>query len=193
MNLRPTLFIGSSSEAKIVAAAVQANLWQDIEITVWDQNVFQTTKGTLEALVDAVNTFDYGVFVLSREDAATIREQKYDVVRDNVIFEAGLFIGKLGRERVFLIVPHDNKSLHLPTDLLGTTTLSYDAQRSDNNWKAATSPLCEEIKVVVKKYGGIKSDKGVVAYGDSVVITTFDGSYVQVEADEKGTLKARSA
>jgi len=192
MNPRPTLFIGSSSEAKYVATAIQSNLWQDIQTTIWDQDVFSATQGTLESLVKAVNDFDFGVLVLSREDVAIIRDQKVDVVRDNVIFEAGMFIGKLGRERVFLVVPHDGVSLHLPTDLLGTTTLFYDAQRSDDNWKAATAPPCEEIKTAVKKLGGIKASKGVVAYGDSVVLTTFDGSYVHVEANEQGTLKADS-
>ena len=192
MTPRPTMFIGSSVEGLDVANAVQDNLWRDILISKWDQDVFTPTKNTLEELAEAVNNYDFAVFILSRDDASVIRKEAVSVVRDNVVLEAGMFIGKLGRERVFLIVPHDEEKLHLPTDLLGTTTLEYDALRPDNNWVSATSTACNRIRTIAKRLGGIRASKGVVAYGDTVVLVTFDGCYVQVAADERGTLTAIS-
>lgn len=142
--------------------------------------------------MNAVNRFDFGVFVLSRDDAAVIRKEEVSVARDNVIFEAGMFAEKMGRERVFLVAPHDGKKLHLPTDLLGTTTLFYDGLRQDNNWEAATLTACNKIREAAKILGGIKAGRGIVAYGDRVVLTTFDGFYVQVDPNEQGWLRATS-
>ena len=185
------MFIGSSTEGLNIVKAGQSNLWRDVVITTWPK-AFSATKNTLEELAALVDKFDFAVFVLSRDDVSTIRKETVPVVRDNVIFEAGMFVGRLGRERVFLLTPHDDEKLHLPTDLLGTTTLVYDAQRPDGNLGDATQPACMEIEQRIKEFGGIRASKGVVAYDDNIVITTFDGSYVQVEADEKGTLKANS-
>ena len=195
MKLKPTMFIGSSSEGEKIARAMHSNLRHDLEVTVWPDDVFKPTKGTLESLAEVVNRFDFAAFVLSGDDAATIRRQELPVVRDNVILEAGMFIGRLGRTRVFLVVPSellDDKKLHLPTDLLGTTTLDYEATRSDNNWKAATASACEDIKGVTNELGGIRASRGIVAYGDTTALVTFDGCYVQVAADEQGTLTATS-
>jgi len=185
------MFIGSSVEGLGVAKAIRSNLWRDVEITTWP-HVFNPTKSTLEDLVQAVNRFDFGVFIFSRDDASTIRANLMPVVRDNVILEAGMFIGRLGRERVFIITPHDDEILHLPTDLLGTTTLEYDAQRRDEELEDATGPACDKIAKIVKGLGGIRASEGVVAYGDTVVLSIFDGSYVQVGADPRGTLTATS-
>lgn len=174
---------------------MHSNLRRDVEVTVWPDDVFKPTKGTLESLAEAVNRFDFAAFVLSGDDVATIRKQELPVVRDNVVLEAGMFIGRLGRARVFLVVPSelpDDAKLHLPTDLLGTTTLDYEATRSDNNLKSATGSACEDIENVINDLGGIEAGPGVVAYGDSIVLSVFDGAYVQVGPDARGTLTATS-
>jgi hypothetical protein len=38
-NVAPRLFIGSSTEAQPVAAAIQTNLDQCAEVTIWNQNM----------------------------------------------------------------------------------------------------------------------------------------------------------
>ena len=48
----------------------------------------------------------------------TFRGETSDAPRDNVIFEMGLFMGALGREKVFLIAP-DKGKLKEPSDLGG--------------------------------------------------------------------------
>lgn len=148
--MKPRIFIGSSVEGLNVAYSIQQNLTHDAEITVWDQGVFQLSKTTIESLIDVLDQSDFGVFVFTGEDVALMREQIKSVVRDNVLFEFGLFIGKLSRDRVFFVVP-SNVDLHLPTDLLGITPGKYDSNREDGRMQAATGPVSNEIRQIVKK------------------------------------------
>ncbi len=92
---KPRLFIGSSSENLKIAYAIQENLDHDFEATVWNQNVFDLSRSTLETLVAKVPDFDAAVFVFSPDDVASVRGKAKQIVRDNVVFELGLFIGQL--------------------------------------------------------------------------------------------------
>lgn len=150
--MKPKIFIGSSVESLSVAYSIQQNLTHDADVTVWDQGVFELSKTTIESLLDALSKSDFGIFVFNQDDVAKIRNENKNVIRDNVLFEFGLFIGKLGRERVFFVIP-SNTDLHLPTDLLGITPGKYDAKREDKSLQAATGPVCHQIRLQIKKLG----------------------------------------
>lgn len=124
---RPKLFVGSSRESSPIAYGVQENLQEDFEVTVWKQNTFLLNKSTLEELIRYSRESDAAVMVFSSDDVAKIRGAEVSVTRDNVVFELGLFLGALGRDAAFVLVP-DGENLHLPTDLAGitvaTTTLN---------------------------------------------------------------------
>ncbi|MFS1985958.1 TIR domain-containing protein [Vibrio breoganii] len=45
------------------------------------------------------NTFDAAIFVLSPDDVVKIRGTEQTVTRDNVVFELGMFIGRLGADK----------------------------------------------------------------------------------------------
>src|SRR5665213_1494192 len=140
MSDKPKIFIGSSVEGLNIAYAVQQNLTHDAEITVWDQGVFELSQTTIESLVTILEKCDYAIFVFSPDDITKIRKKEFLTVRDNVIFELGLFIGKLGRSRSFIIMP-DKPIFHIPTDLLGISTGKYDTTRTDGSYQAATGPV----------------------------------------------------
>ncbi|WP_273023298.1 TIR domain-containing protein [Rheinheimera sp.] len=148
--MKPRVFIGSSVEGLNVAYAVQQNLTHDSEPTVWDQGIFDLSKTTIESLVKAVNESDFGIFIFSPDDVTKMRGNERNSIRDNVIFEFGLFTGKLGRERVFFIKP-DGSDVHLPTDLVGITPGSYNPNREDGRLQAATGPACNQIREAMKK------------------------------------------
>jgi Predicted nucleotide-binding protein containing TIR-like domain len=150
--MKPRAFIGSSVEGLNVAYSVQQNLLHDAEVTVWDQGVFEISATSIESLSKAIESTDFGIFVFNPDDVVKMREQEFSSVRDNVLFEMGLFIGKLGRERVFFLVPSET-DLHIPTDLIGITPGKYEVNRSDGSMQAATAPACHQIRNQIKKLG----------------------------------------
>jgi tetratricopeptide (TPR) repeat protein len=148
--MKPKIFIGSSVEGLNVAYAVQQNLNHDAESTVWDQGIFELSRTTIESLTKAVESSDFGVFVFSPDDLTKMRGKEHNTIRDNVIFEFGLFIGKMGRDRVYFLIP-DGVDFHLPTDLLGVNPGKYDPKRTDGSFQAATGAACNQIRQSIKK------------------------------------------
>lgn len=131
--VKPRLFIGSSAESVNIAYAAQQNLRHSAEVTVWDQGVFKLSATALESLLQILDTSDFGMFVFSPDDLLEIRGTENAAVRDNVILELGLFVGRLGRERCFILVPDKSSDLRIPTDMIGMTPGTYETYRSDGS------------------------------------------------------------
>jgi hypothetical protein len=151
---KPRLFVGSSVESLGIAYGIQENLDYDAECTVWTQGIFRPTQQTLEALVRTLGVVDFAAFAFTPEDLTAIRGQLHAVVRDNVIFELGLFMGRLGPERCFIVAPRSTPQLHLPSDLLGLALLTYDDRRSDGNELAALAAACNAIRRELRNSAG---------------------------------------
>jgi hypothetical protein len=144
-----SVFIGSSSEGLDVAREVELQLQNDAITTIWKDGVFGLGSGTLESLMNALDQFDFAIMILSPDDLTESRDQKYTSPRDNVIFELGLFMGRLGRSRCF-IVHEKEANLKLPTDLAGITVSPY---RKRDNLSAALSPTCTPIIKAIRSLG----------------------------------------
>ncbi|QZD86676.1 TIR domain-containing protein [Qipengyuania psychrotolerans] len=153
---KPRIFIASSTESLDTSYAVQENLEHDTEITVWTQGVFEPSRYAMDDLASQLEESDFAIFVLAPEDVTIIRGEEHRTARDNVIFELGLFIGRLGRERCFILVPRSNKELHLPSDLLGITPLTYEADRTDGNLVASIGPSANKVRRAVERLGRFK-------------------------------------
>lgn len=151
--MKPRLFIGSSLEGINYANAAQQNLHHTLEVVVWNQGVFQPSESAVDSLLEALNTFDFGLFVFSPDDVVRIRGEENRAVRDNVVFELGLFVAVLGRERCFIMIPEDAEDLHLPTDLVGMSPVRYETNRRDGNLQSATATSCQAVHDVALRRG----------------------------------------
>ncbi|NIG52513.1 nucleotide-binding protein [Chitinophaga sp. Cy-1792] len=150
--MKPRIFVGSSVEALDIAYTIQENLEFDATVTVWNQGVFNLSNTALDDLISALDNFDFGIFVFKPDDVTYIRSEKKNTIRDNVIFELGLFIGRLGKDKVFYLTPRNSPPFHIPTDLLGITAGTFDVKREDNNIKAALGPFCNQIRARLKNF-----------------------------------------
>lgn len=150
-RVRPAIFVGSSSESLPVAAAVQILFDQHCEVELWTQGVFGLGQGNLESLVDALDRFDFAVLVLSADDLTVSRGTEKMSARDNLIFEFGLFMGSLGRDRTFMIYNRANPPA-LPSDLAGVTAATYEPHRS-GNLEAALGAACAKIQNQIVRLG----------------------------------------
>jgi len=163
--VKPKLFIGSSREGLPIADALHSGLTRDAECTVWNQGIFNLSQNTLADLIKVLRQSDFGIFVFSPDDITLMRGNSNQTVRDNVIFELGLFIGRLGPERSFFLVPDDVRDLKLPSDLTGITPGEYEASRSDSNWYAAVGPACGRIRRQMEQ---LKSFQDVVEATETI-------------------------
>lgn len=147
---KPRVFIASSVEGIAIAEALQQLLDYDAEVRVWHQGAFSShMRTTIEDLVRISNEHEYGVFVASPDDISLVRGSADEKARDNVIFELGLFVGALGRDRCFIVAPRGSQ-LVLPTDLAGISPLDFDPDRSDGDLVPALGPTATKIKKVIK-------------------------------------------
>ncbi|END9091185.1 TIR domain-containing protein [Yersinia enterocolitica] len=174
------IFIASSVESLHVAEAVNANLDHDFEVTIWKNGTFGLTSNTVDDLVKKSSVVDFAIFIFTPDDLSTIRNKEEQVVRDNVLFELGLFIGAIGKNRCFLIKPR-GEELHLPTDLLGVNPADYDSNRSDNDLFSATNMACAKIKSEINQLGNINH----VQLNPSIKIASNPQNYEIHEQDLK--------
>jgi predicted nucleotide-binding protein len=151
MGSEARLFVGSSTEGHRVAQAIQVLLDPVCEVEVWSQGAFGLSRGNLDSLVLALDQFDFAVLVLTADDMTLRRGKKLASPRDNVLFELGLFMGGLGRDRTFMVYDRNNPPA-LPTDLAGVTAATFEPHRS-GNMQGALGAACTHIQTQIEKLG----------------------------------------
>lgn len=176
------IFIGSSKEAKHIAQMVCDECSGFAECKIWTDE-FDIGKSAYEDLVNKLGLYDYGILVASADDKVRSRRVTSPAARDNVLFEFGLFAGRLGRHRSFLLA---ESGLHLPSDLKGITLpffskvkkpLDVVAARSEaKKLKAAVKRCCQQIRAHIKKrdtmidYGFLPSTSLAYGYYNNFVL-----------------------
>ena len=147
---KPIVFVGSSTEGLDIARALEELLREDASIEIWASGIFPPSAYPVDALLAKLDNCDYGVFVLSPDDVSVSHNKERPSPRDNVIFEAGLFMGRLGRLRTFLIYDKEN-DVKMPSDLAGLTLLPYSHKTYSENVKAAIGPAANQIRTALSK------------------------------------------
>jgi predicted nucleotide-binding protein len=164
--MRPRVFIGSSSEGFRIAEALQNYLEDEgnyrtvggmqmlpPEVRSWKSNcIFEVGESLTRSLFEATEEYDFAVMVFSDDDFIVARETELRGPRDNVIFEAGLFAGSLGFDRLYVVVPQRTK-VKIPSDLTGFNRTSY-LLRDDGSINASVAG--QAIIQAIRNHGVVR-------------------------------------
>ena len=145
------VFIGSSSEALTEATRLKESLnRKGVTCSLWTQDVFQPSQTTIEDLLKFADSSDFAILLMTADDMTISRGRRKKTPRDNVVFELGLFMGAIGRDRTFIASPR-KVDLKLPTDLLGVTHLTYEADGPKTVGRRMASVAKEVCNQITKR------------------------------------------
>lgn len=151
-NSHARVFIGSSVEGLDIARKIRSGFEHDpFDVVIWEDGIFVPSASGIESLEKAAGDFDFAILILTPDDLTQSRDAVLPSIRDNLLFEAGLFMGSMGRGRVFLVRPR--MGLKWPTDFLGITPVDYDAGRFLRDPRAAVSSVADKIRDIIKVKG----------------------------------------
>jgi predicted nucleotide-binding protein len=150
-NEKIRVFVISSAEALPVARAIENAFAHDPFATiVWANGVFRVTNYTLESLENELDRSDFAVAIAHPDDRTEVRDEDWPTPRDNVVFELGFFMGRLGRSRAILMEPRSTR-IKLPSDLAGITTIRYRYDPKES--VSSMSPACNELRDHITRLG----------------------------------------
>ncbi len=150
-NERPVVFIGSTAERLPVARAIQAACQYEPWTTrLWTDGVFGAGQTPIESLAAQIDTLDFGLLVVTADDMVETRGARSPTPRDNVVFEFGLLMGALGRERTFMVRLREERDLKLPSDLLGVKALET-LPGSEADLPSRVAPAVNELRTIVSR------------------------------------------
>jgi len=148
MRVAPRVFVASSTESLPLAEAIKETL-KAAEVKLWTE-CFKPSETLIDGLDRVVQQFDYGIAVFAPDDKIVRRGQakKRLTVRDNVMLEHGMFIGRHGPRGSFIVQPEGSR-LELPDDLNGVITARYDSELAKTEPAAALGKACRSIEEAI--------------------------------------------
>lgn len=152
-NLKPKIFIMCSAEALPIAKAIRVGLrFVSDDIELWsDDQLFETGNYPLVDLERIVGECDFAIALAEPDDIVRSRDRREKTVRDNVIFELGFFMSRLGRGRTMLLVPK-GEDVKLPSDFKGLSPIEYN-KRDETKLPVTLGPAIDQIEARIKKAG----------------------------------------
>jgi hypothetical protein len=149
MQKQPRIFLAFSSLNGGPIAAVLKDLLTspeiDADVRLW-RDSFPPGGTTIGTLGDEADRADYAILILTDDDEviAAKNGNKQWAPRDNIVFEFGLFSGRIGSERC-IAVCDEAKPLKLPTDISGVNLATYDS-RVGGDLGNAFAPAWKKIR-----------------------------------------------
>jgi hypothetical protein len=154
--MKPTLFIGSSTERLPIARGLKQRLTKCADVTVWNEAPeFEMGESILNGLIKVGEMYDFALLVFGQDDSTMMGGVEHPTVRDNVIFELGLFMGHMGTGRAFWLSPKGSKAPHVARDLEGIIHLEFDEHEMTN---ATSNPgsldeTCDKVSRQISSLG----------------------------------------
>ena len=194
--VKPELFIASSAESVPVAHQLQSALQHYFTAIPWSAGVVRPSQSPIQSLEKELSKAKYAVFVFGKEDTVISRGKKQESVRDNVLIELGLFIGRLGSRRCFIVIPKNRRKLKIPSDLEGYLPIAYDDELFAKAPEAAAILVATDIRNALRDIGAEPVSAVPLAEAPIVVKPSMSGgiaSLTEAIADLLGLFARGSA
>lgn len=149
-----------------MAKALLVALNETADVQLWTHGVFDLSFAYLESLMKKVSEVDFAALILTADDLTKSRGRQKPAPRDNVIFELGLFMGKLGRHRCFFIYNEADRNIKLPSDLLGISAATYRLH-ANGNLVASLGSVASQIEGRISAFGCRPTLRQIVAQDES--------------------------
>jgi len=145
------LFIGSSLEAikcaRLLRDKIELKMKAQLSIDIWKTAKWKNLQSILSSIEDFKNEYYYAIFIFHPDDFLKSRGKQFVIVRDNVIFELGYFLGQLGTKRTFLLIPeiqnrptdYGAAAIKQLSDLSGSIRNNYKINMHNTNIRARWS------------------------------------------------------
>lgn len=116
------------------------------EITIWKE-LFEPGENYLASLLATNFKFDFAILVMTPDDDLKTRDKNVKAARDNVIFEMGLCLGRLGARRSYIVL---EQSVNLPSDLAGIHLLKFK-ENKEEPLASSLAPVCEKLTSIISR------------------------------------------
>ncbi|SFO75808.1 Predicted nucleotide-binding protein containing TIR-like domain-containing protein [Chitinophaga sp. YR627] len=157
-----SIFICSSSEALDVVLPLEELLSEKkFSATIWRNGTFGLGQQYIESIIRASKEHDYAVIILSPDGGKNAGENETYCVKDNVIFEMGLFISAFNKERTFFLV-ENTPQLKLPGYIAGLNTATYVYKSERDLLKIELKNACNAIEKAILQQNGLPSTKEIM-------------------------------
>lgn len=136
------VFIASTKEALPIAKQLELFLCeQKHDPRIWTQ-IFKPGYQWVESLKIQTNIVDFAIIIATPDDDVVSRSTAFSAPRDNIIFELGMFLGVLEKERVLVIVYEESNS-KLPSDFLGIEPVRVHGDGLNDAFKVIMGHISE--------------------------------------------------
>lgn len=160
------IFIGSSTESLNVAQAVQKELENRNEKyfpIIWNQSVVTISSYLIPKLIEQLNKSQFAIFIFNDDDIKKSRGKTAKVVRDNVLFEFGIAVGILGRDRCFVF---KTPNTQVPSDFDGLTYATYSKEKFEKNPCAEIGKSVTEFEQAIISNVNIENFNNIINWSD---------------------------
>jgi hypothetical protein len=119
LSKRRDVFLGYSDTSEGIANDVKRFLEENIGASVLDRETHFARGRSLQGIEEAATHCSAGLFLFTKDDELTDDASTYKAVsRDNIVFEAGYFISKKGKDHVLIVRESGTKKPADPDDYI---------------------------------------------------------------------------
>jgi tetratricopeptide (TPR) repeat protein len=124
------------------------------DVVLWTK-AFNLGDVVIRSLCAELSGCDFAVLIATGDDLTLSRGMSSRAPRDNVLFEAGLFIGRLGLKRAYIVCDRSAR-VKIPTDLAGVTFAMFDSR--PKRLRASLGRVGDQIGTALIQHGRADGD-----------------------------------